>query len=305
MSLQPHAPFPLVLQLQGKGSKSWDDRLTVSFTDKSPWKISLMLVNQWRDMDTLNHWRSNLSLKLWWLIGLVQIRFWGVQHNITLFSSSSVRLLEWPQACLRALASSWWCSCLVCVGFFLVTGPVCCRAWKCWEQILSGGSFLFVSVIVVSSDSLLQTPEGMTLKQALVWMLSAFKQFSCQVGLRCTQNCRSPLLAQTSSVSSEVRKEVACFNQHLCFWHLSSWLVQQHAAGEIWVVSSCWSVHWIFGILFFTWACPRRKVCCWMWMFHCLFAVRNIWFSRSVIWHCLRCWLQPDPPARPIHVHQQ
>jgi len=35
---------------------------TVSFLDRSPWKISLRLVNLWQDIDTLNHWRLNLSL---------------------------------------------------------------------------------------------------------------------------------------------------------------------------------------------------------------------------------------------------
>jgi len=56
-------------------------------------------------------------------------------------------------------------------------------------------------VNVVSLDSLLQTPEGMALKQAMMWMLSAFGHFCCWFGLRCTRNCRSLLVAQTSSVS--------------------------------------------------------------------------------------------------------
>jgi len=36
----------------------------------------------------------------------------------------------------------------------------------------------------------------MALKHALVWMLSAFRYFSCWFGLRCTRNCRFPLVAQ-------------------------------------------------------------------------------------------------------------
>jgi len=103
---------------------------------------------------------------------------------------------QWVLVCFRFL-----CSCSVNVGTFLVIGPACWRAWKCCGQILSGGRFLFVSVIVVSSDSLLWTPEGTTLKHALVWMLSAFGCFSCWFGLRCTRNCRFPLVAQMSSAS--------------------------------------------------------------------------------------------------------
>jgi len=46
----------------------------------------------------------------------------------------------------------------------------------------------------------------MALKHALVWMLSAFRYFSCWFGLRCTRNCRFPLVAQTSSVSRYGKK---------------------------------------------------------------------------------------------------
>jgi len=65
----------------------------------------------------------------------------------------------------------------------------------------AAGAFLFVLVIVVSSESLLQTPEGMALKQALVWMMFAFAHFSGLFDSRCTPNCKSPLVAKTSSVS--------------------------------------------------------------------------------------------------------
>jgi len=68
-------------------------------------------------------------------------------------------------------------------GIFLDTRPACCGAWKRCGQILSGGSFLFLSMSVVSSESLLQTPEGMALTHALAWMLSAFGSFSCWFGL--------------------------------------------------------------------------------------------------------------------------
>jgi len=104
-------------------------------------------------------------------------------------------------ACSRALASSLHCSCFDQCWDFFVTGLACCRAWKCCGQILSGDRLLFLSVNVVSLDSLLQNPEGMALKQAMMWMLSAFGHFSCWFGLRCTQNCRSLLVAQKSSVS--------------------------------------------------------------------------------------------------------
>ena len=60
---------------------------------------------------------------------------------------------------------------------------------------------MFVSVIVVSLDGLLQTPEGMALKHALVCMLFAFGHFTCWFGLRCTLSCGSPLVAQTKSAS--------------------------------------------------------------------------------------------------------
>jgi len=60
-----------------------------------------------------------------------------------------------------------------------VISPACCGAWKRCVEILSGFGFLFVSVIVVRLEILLWTPEGMALKQALVWMLSAFGCFSC------------------------------------------------------------------------------------------------------------------------------
>jgi len=46
----------------------------------------------------------------------------------------------------------------------------------------------------------------MALKHALVWMLSAIRCFSCWFGLRCTRNCRFPLVAQTSSVSRHGKK---------------------------------------------------------------------------------------------------
>jgi len=71
-------------------------------------------------------------------------------------------LLTQPLACLRALASSFCCSCSASVGIFLATGPACCRSLKCCGQTLSGGRFLFASIVVVSSDSLLHALEMMT-----------------------------------------------------------------------------------------------------------------------------------------------
>jgi len=59
---------------------------------------------------------------------------------------------------------------------------------------LLSGRFLFVSMIVVGSDSLLQAPEGMALMHALVCRVSPFGHFSCWFGLRCTRNCRFPLV---------------------------------------------------------------------------------------------------------------
>jgi len=115
-------------------------------------------------------------------------------------------LSESSSACLRALASLLCSSCSVNVGIFLVTGPAGCRAWKCCGWMLSSHRFLFVSVIVVSLDSLLWTPEGMALKHALAWMLAVSRCFSCWFGLRCTQNCTAPLVAQTSSVSRGGKK---------------------------------------------------------------------------------------------------
>jgi len=139
-----------------------------------------------------------MDLMIEWT-GLDQVLEHRMQKQAVLLLLHS--LLELSLACLAALASSLCSSCSVIVGTFLVTGPACCGAWKCCGQILSGGRFLFVSVIVVSLDSLLQTPEGIALKHALVWMPSAFRCFSCWFGLRCTRNCRFPLVAQTSSVS--------------------------------------------------------------------------------------------------------
>jgi len=62
MVVRPQTPVCPVLQLQGRGSKSWEVRPTVSFLDGSLWKISLRLVNLWQDMGTLSHWGLDLSL---------------------------------------------------------------------------------------------------------------------------------------------------------------------------------------------------------------------------------------------------
>jgi len=135
-----------------------------------------------------DHWKLNLSLTdlmIEWT-GSDQMLEHPAQKQVVLLLLRS--LLELSLACLRTLTSSLCCSCSV-----NVTGAVCCSAWKC-----SSGRFLFVSVIVVSSDSILQTPEWMALKRASVWMMSAFRHFSCWFGLRCTRNCRFPLVAQTS-----------------------------------------------------------------------------------------------------------
>jgi len=134
-----------------------------------------------------------------------------IQKQVVLFLLRSV--FELSSACLRALASSLPCSCSVNVGTFSVTNLACCRAWKWCGCILSGGGLLFVSLIVVSLDMLLWTPEGMALNHTLVWMISVFGHFSCCIGLRCTWNCGFPLAAQTSNV--QAWKEVPCFNGHL------------------------------------------------------------------------------------------
>ena len=45
MLLNPHPSVFLVLQLQGRGLKSAEVVPVVSFLERSPWKISLRLVN--------------------------------------------------------------------------------------------------------------------------------------------------------------------------------------------------------------------------------------------------------------------
>jgi len=141
------------------------------------------------------------------LSGLVQSRCWNIQHKSRSFSFCCICCWNSPQLVLSALASSLCCSCLVNIGVFLVTEHACCGAWKCCRWILSGGRFLLVSVIVVSSDSLLQASDGMAVKHALVCMLSAFRCFSCWFGFRCTRNCGSPLVvAWTRSVSGHGMK---------------------------------------------------------------------------------------------------
>jgi len=86
--------------------------------------------------------------------GLDQMLDYPIQKYVVLLLLPS--LLELSLACLRTLASLLCCSCSVNVGAFLVTSPACC--------VVQLGSvvgrfclvmFLFVSVIVVSLDSLL------------------------------------------------------------------------------------------------------------------------------------------------------
>jgi len=88
-------------------------------------------------------------------------------------------LLELSLACLMALASSLCCSCSVNVGTVLVTGPACCGPWKCCGQILFSGRFLFVSVIVVGLDSLLQTPAGTVLQNGCCFVAQTVSSKSC------------------------------------------------------------------------------------------------------------------------------
>jgi len=171
---------------------------------------------------TLHHWRMNLSLTV------LMIACTGSDHTLECPIQKPIvlllicLLLESHPVCWRALDFLLCCGCSGNVGNFLVTGPVCCCG-----QVVSVGRFLFVSIVVVMSDSLFHTPEGMALKHALAWMPSAMRHFSCWFGLRHTSNCRSPLVAHTSSVSRLKKK--SCFNWHfgviLCWWHFSSWPV--------------------------------------------------------------------------------
>jgi len=97
-----------------------------SFLDRSPWKISLRLVNLWYDSDTVSHWRLNLSLML------LIIVWTGFDHRLACLMQKQVVLclfcwlLESSLACLYALASSLSCNCLVSIGIFLVRRPACC-----------------------------------------------------------------------------------------------------------------------------------------------------------------------------------
>jgi len=105
MLLWPQAPSLSVLQLQGRGSKSWNVKRTVSFLDRSPCMISLRLVNLWQDTDTLNHLRLNLSLMdlmIEWT-GLDQMLEHPTPKQVVLHLLRS--LLELSLACFRALAS--------------------------------------------------------------------------------------------------------------------------------------------------------------------------------------------------------
>jgi len=130
-------------------------------------------------------------------------RFWpkfGANDAEADGSLSVLFVVEIVLCVFEFLAYSSCSSHLVSVGIVLVMRPVCCKAWKCCMQTLSGGGFLHVSVIVINSDSLLHTPDGMALKHALVWMLSDFRCFSYWFGLMFTWNCRFPSVDQTSSV---------------------------------------------------------------------------------------------------------
>jgi len=247
-------------------------------------------------MDTLNHWRLNLSLTVLMIkwTGSDQMLESPMKKQVVLLFFCS--LLESHLACLRALASLWWCSCSVCVGFFWVTGPVCCRAWKCCEQI-----FVRWQVLVCFRDccqfrcSFVDSwrddfEASLGVNAVCIWALQFSSWFEIHSEMQVSVAC-------PAKFSVWVRKEVMLASFFLtcpaacCSWNLGGFLLLVCSLN--------------FGILFSTWACPRRKVCCWMWMFHRLCAVRNIWFSSSVIWCFLGCWLLPDPPARLIHVHQQ
>jgi len=174
---------PPVLQLQGRGSQSWEVKLTVSFLDRPPWQISLGLENHlWWDTDTpFDDW-------------LDRFRPDDATSNAKVDCSPSVLFV------VGILLSSFES-----FGFFIVvklfslcwdlfsdqTSMLWSFSWKCCvchQHVLSGDGFLFVSVIVVSPCNLFQTPEVMNLKHALAWMWSAFRCFSCWFGLRCTRN---------------------------------------------------------------------------------------------------------------------
>jgi len=83
-------------------------------------------------------------------------------------------LLEFHSTCLRVLTSSLCHSCSVNNGIFLVTRFAALKSLEVLCADFSSGEFLFVSVIAVILESLLQAPKGMALKHALVWLLSAF-----------------------------------------------------------------------------------------------------------------------------------
>ena len=118
-------------------------------------------------------------------------------------------LLEWSLACFERF------------GFFIVLqlfsqhwdlfGDWTCMLWSLevlwvdfvWWQVLVS----FRDCCQFRQSNAQQTSEGVALKHALVCMLSAFRCFSCWFGLRCTWNCRSPLVdAQTRSVSRHEMK---------------------------------------------------------------------------------------------------
>mgnify|MGYP007080222017 CR=1 FL=1 len=208
----------------------------------------------------------------------------------------------WPSIVVISLKCSLqWQFCMLCrgccsvnVGIFLAIGHAFCTAWKCCGQILSGGRFLFVSVIVVSLDSLLWTPEGMAFKQALVWILSAFGHFSCWFGLRCRHSelhvsvgCPNKFSVQTS-----VMEKISLFQ--LMSWGYSASLTFLYLTCLVtccnWIACSFLLLVFLMncGIWFCTLMCHHDKVCCWTLLFHhlCTLAGRDIGSSWNVIWCC-------------------
>jgi len=176
MLLWPQLPFPPVLQLQGRGQKSWDVSPTVSFLERSHWKTSLRLVNLWWDMKTLNHWRLNLSL-MDLMIWMDWFRPDVGMSNAKADSSSSVVFVV---GIVISLFDSF--------GFFVVLhlfsqcwdffGDQSCILWSLEALWVD---FVQWQVLVSFRDccQFRQSFADLALQHALAWMLSAFGCFSC------------------------------------------------------------------------------------------------------------------------------
>jgi len=146
----------------------------------------------------------------------------------------------------------------------------------------------------------------MALKHALVWMMSLFRHFNCWFSLRCTRNCRSPLCAQTSSVSRHGKQFPVLIDVCRLFCIVLSLILIYLATCSRWIVGSCLQLVCLlrFGIWFSIRVCHCREVCCWTLQCCHLYICHSIWFSWSVICCCLGCRLLLDLPTRLIHDHQ-